>query len=114
MRSANRPTAVFLLLMAVLCSPAGVCVIDGFAAGVQASAPAHVHACCAQADGTFIGAHDASCCAEGRKGFVNVYRFLMQEQAAPSSFPVATSWTPPTFVVDVTGVGRAAPLVLRI
>lgn len=84
------------------------------AASVRGPEPAHPHAGCEQADGTLIGANDASCCAEGRKGFVSVYRFLLQEQTAPSSLPVATSWTPPALVVDVTGFGRAAPLILRI
>ena len=114
MRRANRPIALVLLLMAVLCSPAGVCAIDGIAATVQAATPAHAHACCKSGDGTFLAASDGSCCSEPRTGFVNVVRFALQKQVVHPSLIVAVDWSPRTFVTDADGFGRSAPLVLRI
>lgn len=114
MRRANRPLALALLFVAVLCSPAGVCVVDAVAASAEASAPTHAHACCKRADGTTIAASNGSCCAEGQNGFINVFRFALQKSDTPPSLAVATGWTPRAFVVDVSGFGRAAPLVLRI
>lgn len=110
----RRPVALALLFLAVVCSPAGVCVVEGMAATVQAAEPPRAHACRKQAEATLIGASKGYCCTEGRKGFVNVSRFPLQEQAAPSSLAVATRWTPRAFVMDISGFGRAAPLVLRI
>jgi len=115
MRRANRPLAVALLFMAVLCSPAGVCVVDGMAATVQTAELAHGHACGKSVDGgTFLTASDGTCCDEPRNGFVNVFRFTLQKQVAQPSLIVATDWTSRTLVTDVSGFGRAAPLVLRI
>ena len=114
MRRVNRPIAVALLLMAVLCSPAGMCVIDGMAAPVQAAAPTHAHACCRSTDGTFLAASDGSCCSEPRTGFVNVFRFTLHRQALPSLPDIAEGWMPKTFVADRIAFDRRAPLVLRI
>jgi len=114
MRRANRPIAVVLLVMAVLCSPAGVCAIDGMAASVQAGAPAHAHACCKSGDGTFLAASDGSCCSEPRTGFVNVFRFTLHKQALPSLLDIAEGWVPKSFVTDRVAFDRRAPLVLRI
>jgi hypothetical protein len=114
MRRASRPIALLLLFMAVLCSPAGVCVIDGVAASVQATAPAHAHACCKSVDGPFLSARDSSCCSEPRTGFVNVFRFTLHRHALPAVLSVAEGWTPKTFVVDRVAVDRRAPLVLRV
>jgi len=121
MQRANRPTALVLLLMAVLCSPAGVCVIDGMAATVQAAAPAHAaaptahaHACCKSGNGTFLAANDGPCCSERRTGFVNVFRFTLHKQALPAILDLAQGWLPKTFVTDRVAFARRAPVVLRI
>lgn len=114
MRPANRTLAVALLFMAVLCSPAGVCVVDGVVASVQAATPEHVHACCKKVERTVLTASDSSCCTEPRNGFVNVFRFTLQKQVAHPSLIVAKDWTARTIVIDVSGFGRAASPVLRI
>ena len=114
MRRANRPLALALLFVAVLCSPAGVCVVEAVAVSADAGAPVHAHACCKQGDGTTIAASNGSCCAEGQNGFINAFRFALQKSITAPSPAVATNWTPRPFVIDVSGFGRAAPLVLRI
>ena len=114
MRRANRPIVLVLLLMAVLCSPAGVCMIDGVAATVQDAAPAHVHACGKSTDGTFLAASDGSCCSEPRTGFVNVFRFTLHKQALPSLLDIAEGWMPKAFFAVRVAFDRRAPLVLRI
>jgi hypothetical protein len=114
MGRANRPIALVLLVTGVVCSPAGVCVIDGMAATVQTAAPAHVPACCKSAEGTFLAASDSSCCSEPRTGFVNVFRFTLHKQALPSLLDIAEGWVPKSFVTDRVAFDRRAPLVLRI
>ena len=115
MRRVNRPIALVLLLMAVLCSPAGVCAIDATAATVQDATPAHAHACCKSVNGTFLAARDGSCCSEPRTGFLNVFRFTLQKQALPSILDLADGWLPKMLVTDRVGFDRrGAPLVLRI
>jgi hypothetical protein len=112
---ANRPIALVLLFMAVLCSPAGVCVIDGLATTAQASAPAHAHACCDPGEGTFLAAGDGPCCSDPRSGFVNVFRFTLHKEALTSTLDAAGGWVPKTFVTDRLAFDRRrAPLVLRI
>lgn len=115
MRRTSKPIALFLLAMAVLCSPAGVCVIDGVAAtAVQAAAPAHAHACDKSGDGAFLVASDGSCCSESRAGFLNVFRFTLHKQAPPAILTVAAGWMPKPAVTDRIVFDRRAPLVLRI
>ena len=111
---ANRSLAVALLFMAVLCSPAGVCVIDGMAATVQADQPAHAHACCKEADGTFLTASDGTCCSEPRTGFLNVLRFALEKQAPPPAVVTSAGWTRKVPAPVLLAFGRRAPLVLRI
>src|SRR5688500_7869150 len=103
MRRANRPLALALLLMAMVCSPAGVCVIDGVAATVQADQPAHAHACCTKAEGTILTASDGTCCSEAGNGFVNVVRFALHRHVVQPSLIETTDWTARTFVTDVAG-----------
>ena len=115
MRRAHRPIALVLLLMAVLCSPAGVCAIDATAATLQHAAPAHAHACCKSVNGTLLAAHARSCCSKPRAGFLSVFRFTLQKQALPSILDIAEGWMPKTLVTDGAGFDRRwAPLVLRI
>jgi hypothetical protein len=114
MRRANRPVALALLLMAVLCSPAGVCAIDAMAATGPVAAPTHAHTCCKSGDGTFLAAGDGACCAESRSGFVHVFRFTLHKQAVAPILDVAVGWMPKTFVTDRVALDRRAPLVLRI
>lgn len=115
MRRASRPISVALLLMAVLCSPAGVCLIDGMAATVQSAAPAHAHACGSKSgDGTFLAASEDSCCTEPQTGFVNVFRFTLQKQALPPILDFARGWVPTPYVMDPVAWDRRVPLVLRI
>ena len=115
MRRAHRPIALVLLLMAVLCSPAGGCVIDATAATVKNATPAHAHACCKSVRGTLLAAGDGSCCSKRRTGFLNVFRFTLQKPALPSILDIAEGWMPTTLVTDRVGFDRGwAPLVLRI
>ena len=113
MRRAHRPIALLLLLMAVLCSPAGVCLIEGMAAA-EAATPAHGHACCKSVDGTFLAAGDDSCCSEQPTGFVHVFRFTLHRQAPSPMLDLVESWMPKTFVTERVAFDRRAPLVLRI
>jgi hypothetical protein len=99
--------------MAVLCSPAGVCVIDGVAATVQTTAPAHAHACCKSADGTFLSARDGSCCSEPRIGFVHVFRFTLEKQTAVVALECGLTPAAPARFVSFPDE-RRAPIVLRI
>ena len=114
MGRANRPLALVLLLMAVLCSPAGVCVIEGVVGTVQAAAPAHAHSCCKNVEGTLLTASDGSCCTEPRTGFVNVFRFMLQKQAPSLALDIAHGCVPRALVTDRMAFDRRAPLVLRI
>lgn len=114
MGRANRPIAIALLLMAVLCSPAGVCAIDGMAATAQAAAQEHAHACCRSVDGTFLSASDGSCCSEPRTGFVTVVRFTLQKHAAAPALEFDLRPAAPTRFVPFRDVERRTPLVLRI
>jgi hypothetical protein len=114
MRRARRSIALLLLATAVLCSPAGVCVIDGVAATVQAKAPAHAHACCKTADGPFLAASDVSCCSEPRTGFVHVFRFTLEKHAAVLALEFDLTPAAPARFVSFPDVERRAPLVLRI
>lgn len=107
----HRPLALVLLFMAVLCSPAGVCVADAVVATAQAAEPAH--ACGKQADGTSI-ASGAACCAEPRNGFVNVLRFTLPKQGGQPSLMAVAEWTTRTLVTHHPALVRLAPLVLRI
>lgn len=114
MRRANRPVALALLLMAVLCSPAGVCAIDAMAATGQAAASTHAHACCKSGDGTFLAASDDPCCAESRSGFVHVFRFTLQKHVATLPLEFDLRPAAPTRLLAFCAVERRAPLVLRI
>jgi hypothetical protein len=110
----SKPIAVFLLAMAVLCSPAGVCVIDGMAATVQTAAPAHAHACCKSGDGAFLVASDGTCCSESRAGFLNVFRFSLERQTTLLALEPGLVSAAPARSVKLPDVERRAPLVLRI
>jgi hypothetical protein len=114
MRRVNRPIALVLLLMAVLCSPVGACVVEGVAATIQDATPAHPHACCKPAGRTYLTASNGSCCAEPRTGFVHVFRFTLQKQALPASLDLAATWMPRTVLAEWVPFDRRAPLVLRI
>ena len=113
MRSVHRPIALVLLFMAVLCSPAGVCVIDGVAATDKAS-PAHAHACCKPGDGPFLAARDGSCCSEPGTGFVHVFRFTLEKQVEAPALAFDLAPAPPARLLSFPEVERRAPLVLRI
>jgi hypothetical protein len=115
MRRTSKPIALFLLSMAVLCTPAGVCVIDGVAATtVQAAAPAHAHACCKNVEGTVLTANDDSCCSESRGAFVAVLRFMLEKQAAPFAFEFEVTPVWPTHHASFRIADRRPPFVLRI
>jgi len=108
----RRLTAILLTLTAVLCSPAGVCAIEGVAATVQPAA--HGHACSQSTDKTFLDRNDDSCCSEPRSGFVTVLRFTLQKQA--SAVPITFDLGPALSMCSVTfrANDRRPPLVLRI
>ena len=108
----RRLFALVLLLIAVACSPAGVCMIRGLAAASPAAA--HGHACCASAKRTVIVASEASCCSMPRAGFVNVARFMLETQ--PATMAVESRLVPSAAarLVARHAVPIRPPLVLRI
>jgi len=114
MRRANRPLALALLLIAVVCSPAGVCLIDGVAAAGPASPASHAHACCASARRTVIVASETSCCSMPRAGFVNVARFTVAHDAPTVSLGFALAASIPSRSAAFPAVTIRPPLVLRI
>ena len=114
MRRANRPIALVLLTMAVLCSPAGVCVIDGMAGAVQAAPPTPGHACGKSVEGTFLAASEDSCCSEQPTGFVTVIRFTLEKHAAAPALEFDVAPAASTRLVSFRAVERRTPLVLRI
>ena len=114
MRRASRLIAVALLFLAVLCSPAGVCALDGMAAAAQAAAPAHAHTCCKSGKGPFLAASDGRCCSLPRTGFVTVLRFTLQKQATALAPGFALGPPAPARLVSFRAVAKRTPLVLRI
>ena len=100
--------------MAVLCSPAGICVADAAVAAAQAARPVHAHACCEEAAGPSIASSDGACCAEPQNGFVNVLRYTLQKQEAGPSLVTGAEWTSRILVTNHSALVRLAPLVLRI
>ena len=119
MGRASQPIAFVLLLMAVLCSPVGVCLIGGMAGTVQAAptqaAPtAHAHACGKSMGGTFFAASEESCCSEQPTGFVTVLRFTLQKQAASAVVEIDLAPVAPILLVSSRAGERRTPLVLRI
>lgn len=108
----RRPIALALLVVAVVCSPAGVCLIDGMAAAPPASAPGH--ACCSQAKGTMLVASNDACCSMPRDGFVNVLRFALQEEAPALAVDFRLAAPTPLRLAAFPAVTIRPPLVLRI
>ena len=118
MRRVNRPVALALLLMAVLCSPAGVCMVNGLAATVQAQVPApahgHAHACCKSGPRTVVVASEGACCSETRTGFVGVFRFTLQKHVAALAPQNDLRPAAPVRLLAFHPVEKRTPLVLRI
>ena len=118
MRPANRFVALALLVIAVLWSPAGVCLLESVVATAHAAAPshatAHAHSCCKAAKGTVLVAGDAPCCSMPRTGFVNVLRFTLQPQAPLLAVALGLAPPPPLRVAAFHAVTIRPPLVLRI
>jgi hypothetical protein len=116
MRRAHRLIAVALLFVAVLCSPAGVCMVNGLTATVQAPAPAqaHAHACCQSGPGTFLAASDSACCSETRSGFVGVFRFTLHKHVAAVTPRYDLRPAVLARLLSFHPVEKRTPLVLRI
>jgi hypothetical protein len=114
MHHASRPVALVLLVMAVLCGPAGVCVIDGIARTVEAAPTAPAHACGKSMGGTFFAASEEACCSEQPTGFVTLFRFTLQKQAAAPALEFDLAPAVPVRPVSFRAGARRTPLVLRI
>jgi hypothetical protein len=112
MRRVGRPVALLLLVAAVLCSPAGVCALDAVAA--PAPEDHRAHACCDPADGTFLTAHEGSCCSGPGTGFLNIARFMLQKDVLPPVAMTAEAWAGKAVASAPLTFDRRAPLILRI
>ena len=108
----RRALALVLLVVAVVCSPAGVCLIDGMAAAPPAAAPGH--ACCSPARGTMLVASNDACCSMPRDGFVNVLRFALPGQAIAVAVDFHLAAETPLRLTASPAVTIRPPLVLRI
>ena len=114
MRGSRQIVAVALLVMAVVCSPAGVCLVEGVVGTIQAHQATDAHAGCANARGLTVAASDTPCCDEPSGGFINGFRFALEKQTVQTPAFVSTAWPAPSLVANENGFSRAAPLVLRI